>query len=108
MSDQKMGTQYGRDLCATFREIAEETTVPGVKDAVTALADDLEPILTKLYFKTQKGTEDMKKMAADMVEMKAKLAACGDPEEAKAMCTPVCDALDKIIQHVKTMKVRMT
>ncbi|MCA1793417.1 MAG: hypothetical protein LC660_05995 [Desulfobacteraceae bacterium] len=108
MNDQKVGTNYAREICGTFREIAEQTELPALKDNLLALAGDLEPIVTKLYFKTQKGTEDMQKMAADMVELKSKLLACQDADQAKTMCDPVCDDLEKVIHHVKTMKVRMT
>lgn len=108
MSEQKMGTQYAREIVQTFREIAEETKLPTVKDSLLALAGDLEPILKKLYFKTQKGTEDMQKMAQDMFALKDKLLACEDAEEATTMCAPICDELAKVIEHVKKMKVRMT
>lgn len=108
MNDQKMGTNYAREICETFREIAEKTELPTLRDSLLALAADLEPIVTKLYFKTQKGTEDMQKLAADMVELKTKLLACQDAAQAETMCAPVCDTLEKVIHHVKTMKVRMT
>jgi hypothetical protein len=108
MSDQKVGTNYAREICQTFRDVAEKTELPALKDNLLALAGDLEPIVKKLYFKTQKGTEDMQKLAADMVILKDKLLACKDASEAEIMCTPVCDTLEKVIKHVKTMKVRMT
>lgn len=108
MNDQKVGTHYAREICQTFRDIAEKTELPALKDNLLALAGDLEPILKKLYFKTQKGTEDMEKLATDMEALKDKLLACQDPSEAEIMCAPVCDTLAKVIHHVKTMKVRMT
>ena len=108
MNDQKMGTDYAREICATFREVAEKTELPALKDNLLALAGDLEPILKKLYFKTQKGTEDMQKLAEDMVVLKDKLLVCQDASQAEVMCAPVCNVLEKVIHHVKTMKVRMT
>jgi hypothetical protein len=103
-----MGTQYAREVCQIFRETAEKTKLPNVKESLLALADELEPIVSKLYFKTQKGTEDMEQMAKDMPELKDKLLACQNAEEAKILYEPVCSTLEKIIKHVKTMKVRMT
>ncbi len=108
MSEPKVGTQYAREICATFREIAEKTDLQTIKDSLLALADDMEPLIKKLYFKTQKGTEDMLKLSEDMVPLKEKLLACQDAAEAKTLCAPVCDTLEKVIHHVKTMKVRMT
>ncbi len=108
MNDQKVGTNYAREICEAFREIAQQTELPTLKDSLLALADDLEPLVKKLYFKTQKGTEDMQKMASDMVDLKEKLLACQDASQAKVMCAPVCEVLEKVIHHVKTMKVRMT
>ncbi len=108
MSEIKVGTNYGREIVQAFREIAEETELPSIKDSLVTLADDMEPLLKKLYFKTQKGTEEMQKMASEMGSLKEKLLACKDAEEGKTLCAPVCDTLEKIIHHVKTMKVRMT
>lgn len=105
---EKMGTQYAREICAIFNEVAEKTEVPAIKDNLLALASDLESIHKKLYFKTQKGTEDMQKMVGDVEALKDKLIACTDAGEAETMCAPICDTLEKVIKHVKTMKVRMT
>lgn len=107
MSEQKMGTHYVRDICQIFRDIAGETQFD-VKEKFVSLADELEPIATKLYFKTQKGTEDMKEMAGEMEDFRGKLAGCQDAEAAKTLCDPLFENLQKIIKHVKTMKVRMT
>lgn len=104
----KVGMNYAREICETFRDVAEKTELPALKDSLLALAGDLEPIVKKLYFKTQKGTEDMKKLAEDVEGLKEKLLACQDPKDAEVMCAPVCDTLAKVIHHVKTMKVRMT
>lgn len=103
-----MGTNYARDLIEQFRATAEKTDYPEVKEKLTAVCNDLEPLVKKLYFKTQKGTEDMKALAEAASDLDAKLAACQAAEEAEGVCQPFFDELDKIIKHVKTMKVRMT
>lgn|GEM_PF-1040744 len=108
MSEQKMGTQYVRELCGIFRNFAGETPYPAIKDKLLALADELEPMAGKLYFKTQKGTEDMEEMVQEMEELKGKLNVCEEAGAAQSLCIPFYEKLEKIIKHVKTMKVRMT
>ena len=108
MSQQKMGTHHVRDLVAAFREAAAECPFPAVKEKLVSLADALEPLAPKLYFKTQKGTADMEKIVADMGDLKAALAGCADEAAAMALCEPIFTRLEKIVHHVKTMKVRMT
>lgn len=108
MSDQKMGTHYVREICQSFREISDKTSVDALKDKLTGLADQLEPLATKLFFKTQKGNEDMLQAAQDLEDMKDKLMASRDMAEADAVLGPLADMLEKTIKHVKTMKVRMT
>ena len=73
MSEQKMGTHYVREICENFRGIAEKTSVDALKEKLTGLAGQLEPLATKLYFKTQKGNEEMEKAAKEVEEMKDKL-----------------------------------
>ena len=108
MSEQKMGTHYVREICENFRDIAGKTSVDALKDKLTGLADQLEPLATKLFFKTQKGNEEMEKAAQEVDGMKDKLAAAPDQAAAEAMIGPLADVLEKTIKHVKTMKVRMT
>lgn len=108
MSEEKTGTQYVREMCETFKEIAKTTKFDAVKEKLNTLAQELEPLATKLYFKTQKGTEDMEDLTQKFEEMKSKLAACQEAGSAESMCIPFYDKLEKIIKHVKTMKVRMT
>ncbi len=108
MSEQKMGTHYVREICQTFREIAGETKFPAIKDKLTTLCDELEPLATKLFFKTQKGTEDMEEMAKEIEVVKDKLFACEQAEAAQGMCIPFYVKIEKMIEHVKTMRVRMT
>lgn len=108
MSQQKMGTHYVREICADFRDIADKTSLDGLKERLASLAGELEPLATKLFFKTQKGNEDMEKVAGEVASMKDKLAACQDQAEADALIGPLAEMLEKTIKHVKTMKVRMT
>ena len=108
MSEEKSGTQLVREMCQTFREVAETTKFEAVKEKLTSLADTLEPIAGKLYFKTQKGTEDMQEMTKQFEDLQGKLAACQEAGAAQNFCIPFYDRLEKIIKHVQTMKVRMT
>ncbi len=108
MSQHKMGTHYVREVVAMFREAAAECPFPAVKDKLASLADELEPLAPKLYFKTQKGTTDMEEITAEMGDLKEKLAKCADEAEAMVLCEPFFTRLEKMAHHVKTMKVRMT
>jgi hypothetical protein len=108
VSEEKTGTQLVREMCQTFREVAETTQFDAVKEKLISLADDLEPLAKKLYFKTQKGTEDMEALTKEFEDMQGKVAACQEAGAAQAFCVPFYDKLEKIIKHVKTMKVRMT
>jgi hypothetical protein len=108
VSEEKTGTQLVREMCQTFREVAETTQFNAVKEKLVSLADDLEPLDKKLYFKTQKGTEDMEELTKEFADMQSKVAACQEAGAAQAFCVPFYDKLEKIIKHVKTMKVRMT
>lgn len=108
MTDQKMGTQHARDICNIFREIAEDTTFEDLKGNLLSLANELEPIASKLYFKTQKGTEDLEGLAAEAALLKDRLSACELSDDAKSVCAPIVDQLQKVMHHAKTMKVRMT
>ncbi len=108
MSEQITGTQLVREMCQAFREAAETTQFEAVKEKLISPADHLGPHDNKLYFKTQKGTEDMEEMIKEFEDMQGKLAACQEAGAAQAFCTPFYDKLEKIIKHVQTMKVRMT
>ena len=108
MSEQKMGTHYVREICQNCREVADQTSVDELKGKLTELAGQLEPLATKLFFKTQKGNEHSKKAAEEVEGFKDKLAAAKDQTDAEAIIGPLADQLEKTIKHVKTMKVRMT
>jgi hypothetical protein len=108
VSEEKSGTQIVREMSQTFREVAKTTPFEAVKAKLNTLADTMEPMATKLYFKTQKGTEDMEEMNRLFADLRSKLAACQEAGAAESFCTPFYDKLEKIIKHVQTMKVRMT
>ena len=108
MSQQKMGTHYVREICQTFREVAEKTSFPEVKEKLISLADEMEPIAGKLYFKTQKGTEEMVEYAGELAEIVDKLNGCADVEAAQSICNPYLAKIEKSVKAAKTMKVRMT
>ncbi len=108
MSQQKMGTHYVREVCQKFRKVAEDTQFPSLKEKLVSLADELEPIAKKAYFKTQKGTEEMKELIGELEELEGKLAVCQEAGAAQSMCIPFYDKIQKQIKAAKTMKVRMT
>ena len=103
-----MGTHYVREICQIFKEVAEKSQFPDTGAKLAALADELLPLAKKLYFKTQKGTEDMQELTSQAGDLASKMAACQTEQEAEAVCQPYFDMLGKTIKHVKTMKVRMT
>ncbi|RMG87039.1 MAG: hypothetical protein D6708_13445 [Candidatus Dadabacteria bacterium] len=108
MSDQKMGTHYAREMAAVFREMAGQAHYGAMTDKLEQLADELEKLASKLYFKTQKGTEDMQRLMGELEELRAKAEACQEASEVGSMCTPFFGNIEKVLNHVKTMKVRMT
>jgi len=108
VSQQKMGTHYVREISQTFREIAEKTSFPDVKSKLLALADEMEPIAGKLYFKTQKGTEEMVEMAGELGDFVDQLNGASDAEAAQSICAPFLAKIEKSVKAAKTMKVRMT
>ena len=97
-----------RELSQTFRNVAESTPYDSIKAKLSELADTMEPIAGKLYFKTQKGTDDMIEYVQEMESIQNKLAECADAGAAESLCNPFFERLEKTIKHVKTMKVRMT
>jgi hypothetical protein len=106
MADVKMGTQYVREVAEVFRKAAPDCKHAGIKEKLVSLADEMEPLAGKLYFKTQKGTEDMVALAAKVEGLSGKLA--GDEASAQAFCGPIFDEISRLLEMVKTMKVRMT
>ena len=108
MADAKMGTQYLREMVQVFTEIAADNKFPELSAKLLALNPKLEIVCTKIYFKTQKGNEQMEKMAAEMGDLKAKLAGCADAAAAGALLNPYIKTLDELADFVAAMKVRMT
>jgi len=108
VSEKKTGTQYVREMCETFRGVAEKTKFQAVNEKFLSLTDELEPITKKLYFKTPKGTEDVIELVAELEELKAALDECEEADAAMSMCNPFYEKIEKLIKKVKTMKVRMT
>jgi hypothetical protein len=102
----KMGTQYVREVAELFRKAAPDCKHADIKAKLVSLADEIEPLAGKLYFKTQKGTEDMVAVAEKVQGLGDKLA--GDEASAQAFCGPIFAELSRLIELVKTMKVRMT
>ena len=68
----------------------------------------MEIVCTKIWYKTQKGNEYMAKMAEDMGDFKAKVAASADAAAADALAAPLIKSLDDTANMVMEMKVRMT
>jgi hypothetical protein len=107
MSEIKMGTNYAREIAEDFRKAAPECKNDAVKQKLVSLAAELDQFCTKLYFKTQKGTEEMQALGAKVAGLGSKMAGF-DAAAADSFCTPICSEIERILQHVKTMKVRMT
>jgi hypothetical protein len=103
-----MGTHYVREICQSFREVAEKTSFSDVKEKLVSLADEMEPIAGKLYFKTQKGTEEMVEMAGKLEDFVNQLSGASDAAAAQAICDPFLSKIEKSVKAAKTMKVRMT
>jgi len=108
MAESKMGTQYVREIVEVFKEIAADNKFPEISAKLLALNPKLEIVCTKIYFKTQKGNEQMEKMSADMGDLKAKLTGCADAAAAGALLDPYISQLDELADFVANMKVRMT
>ena len=108
MAEVKMGTNYIREIATTFRTAAADCKYPDIKAKLVALAGEMELHAGKLFFKTQKGTEDMLALQKKHDGFGGKLAACSDEASAQKLCTPILTEISAILEHVKTMKVRMT
>ena len=107
MSEVKMGTQYVREMAEVFKKAAADCNFSDIKSKLVSLADEMEPLAGKLYFKTQKGTEDMQALAEKVAGLDTKLGSM-DQAAAESLLKPMFTELDATINHVKTMKVRMT
>lgn len=107
MSETKMGTQYVREIAGSFRNAAVDCPHAGIKTKLTSLAGDMEQLAGKLFFKTQKGTEDMAALATRLAPFQSNLAG-KDEAAAQSYVGPIFDEIEKTLEMVKNMKVRMT
>ncbi len=107
MAEVKMGTQYVREIAENFRKAAEACKYPEIKSKLVALAGDMEQLAGKLFFKTQKGTEDMAALASKLETFGSTLASKGEAD-AKSYCAPIISNIEQTLDMVKNMKVRMT
>ncbi len=108
MAETKMGMHYAREIIENFREVAADNKFPELSDRMKKVADGLEVVHTKIYFKTQKGNEQFEKLAGELADVKAKVAGCADLAAAKAYLDPVLKNLEEVTDFVMNMKVRMT
>lgn len=107
MAEVKMGTQYVREMAEIFQKAAADCKFPDIKSKLVALAVEMDQLAGKLYFKTQKGNEDMEALAGKVTGLDAKLPSM-DQAAAESLLKPIFTELDATLNHVKTMKVRMT
>ena len=107
MSEVKMGTQYVREIAENFRKAAVTCQYPEIQSKLVALAGDMEQLAGKLFFKTQKGTEDMAHLAARLETFGSTLGA-KDEAGAASFCAPIFGEIEQTLTMVKNMKVRMT
>lgn len=107
MSEVKMGTQYVREIADNFRKAAAACPYPEIQSKLVALADEMEQLAGKLFFKTQKGTEDMAALAGRLATFGGTLAT-KDQAGAASYCAPIFSEIEQTLSMVKNMKVRMT
>jgi hypothetical protein len=108
MAEVKMGVQFAREIIENFREIASENKFPELSAKLTSVADALEVVSTKIYFKTQKGNMQFEKLAGELANVKATVAGAADLAAAKAFLDPYIKTLEEVTDMVANMKVRMT
>jgi hypothetical protein len=107
MSETKMGTQYVREIAGNFRAAAAACGYAEVQSKLVALANEMEQLAGKLFFKTQKGTEDMAALAHRLESFGATLAT-KDQAGAASYTAPIFGEIEQTLTMVKNMKVRMT
>jgi hypothetical protein len=107
MSEVKMGTQYVREIADSFRKAAANCQYPEIQSKLVSLATEMEQLAGKLFFKTQKGTEDMAALAKRLDTFGANLAG-KDQAGAAGYCAPIFSEIEQTLTTVKNMKVRMT
>jgi hypothetical protein len=107
MSETKMGTQYVREIAGNFRTAAAGCGYAEIQTKLVALANEMEQLAGKLFFKTQKGTEDMAALAHRLESFGATLAT-KDQAGAASYTAPIFGEIEQTLSMVKNMKVRMT
>ena len=107
MSEVKMGTQYVREIAENFRKAAATSQYPELQSKLVSLAGEMEQLAGKLFFKTQKGTEDMAHLASRLETFEGTLAG-KDQAAATSYCAPIFSEIEQTLTMVKNMKVRMT
>lgn len=107
MSEVKMGTQYVREIAQNFRKAAADCPHPEIQSKLVSLAGDMETLAGKLFFKTQKGTEDMAALARRLETFGSTLAG-KDQAGAASFTAPIFGEIEQTLEMVKNMKVRMT
>jgi hypothetical protein len=107
MAEVKMGTQYVREIADSFRKAAADCQHSDIQAKLVALAGDMETLAGKLFFKTQKGTEDMAALAQRLAPFGSTLAG-KDQAAAASYCAPIFSEIEATLTMVKNMKVRMT
>ncbi len=107
MSEVKMGTQYVREIAEGFRKAAADCPHAEIQSKLVSLAGEMEQLAGKLFFKTQKGTEDMAALAGRLASFGGTLAG-KDAAGAASFCTPIFSEIEQTLTTVKNMKVRMT
>lgn len=107
MSDVKMGTQYVREIADGFRKAAADCPHADLKSRLVTLAGEMETLAGKLFFKTQKGTEDMAALAGRLAGFGGSIAG-KDAATATSACAPIFAEIEQTLTMVKNMKVRMT
>jgi len=108
MAEVKMGVQYAREIIQNFREVAAENKFPELSARLVKVADDLEVVHTKIYFKTQKGNGQFEQMAGELANVKSTIAGAADIAAAKAFIDPYLKTIEEVSDMVANMKVRMT
>ncbi len=107
MSEVKMGTNYVREIAESFRKAAADCKHADIQAKLVSLAGEMETLAPKLFFKTQKGTEDMQALAQRLAPFGATLAS-KDQAGAASYCAPIFSEIEQTLTVVKNMKVRMT
>lgn len=108
MAEAKMGVHFAREIIQNFREVAAENKFPELSERMKKVADELEVVHTKIYFKTQKGNAQFEQLAGELANVKATIAGAADIAAAQAFIDPYLKTIAEVSDMVANMKVRMT